>query len=299
METKEKKPIKRYIFGGIAVAFVALLIVANVSEKRKEKQAQIEAEAQALAEAEAEASNENNVDENGEEYSEEEEMQKVLEGIFGEAPEGFRWSDNGELLAVSDDSVMPEDVLFSFLRSLSMLDFANAKKYSSQSSIITLYNNYYSNDSLSGDYIAFARKLLSECLTKTELLNIEREAVFAQGQKVYTVNIQLPDLSMRTFWEGQEDELFSQYRDRISTGNGGTAMEFIYANLLDYFSSDNYPIRNITVDIVLNKVTNGGWLVTDDSDLATYLVYDDVGITAEKFKQEYESWLSKHSGGYN
>ena len=281
---KSKKPY--FIIGGI-VLFVILLVAANVSKAKQEK------EAQQAIEEEEEVTEEVIDDVVDTQLSESELQQQALIQAFGEPPAGFRWDDEGNPIPISDSTLTGEEVVFNYLRSLSILDMANAAKYAKVSTVLNTYDSYYELMESSEYRTQFARKLYSEVITSIEVDSVERTAVFANGRRIFTVNIDLLDLSNKDFWRDDSEEIFTTLRSYLSNEDDTVkAEQYVMGLILDYFSRDDAKKRTIQVDIVLDKVRLGGWLVVDDADLNTACTYKDGTSVYQAIMAEYSKWLA-------
>lgn len=280
---KKKKPIKLIlILIGVGL-FVTLLIVANVS---KAKEAKVAEESASMAAMETEPVTEAQL-------SDAEMEQQALIEVYGEPPAGFRWNDEGEPIAVSDEGLTAEEVVYQYLRAVSLLDMANAEKYAQLSMIVNKYDSYYSDVDASQDYYTqFARKMYSQALTSMEIESTEREAVFANGRRIYTMNLKVLDLSYKDFWKDNSEEIFEHLYQYITLENDSIkAQQYIYDQILEYYAKDDAKKRDIQVDIVLDKVTLGGWLVEDDADLDTACSYTDGTSVYEYIMDQYTDWV--------
>lgn len=281
-EKKSKKPY--FIIGGI-ILFIVLLIAANVSKARQEREAQQASESEVIEEVTDDV-----VDT---QLSESELQQQALIQAFGEPPAGFRWDDEGNPVPISDSTLTGEEVVFNYLRSLSILDMANAAKYAKVSTVLNTYDSYYELSESSEYRNQFARKLYSEVITSIEVDSVERTAVFANGRRIFTVNIDLLDLSNKDFWRDDSEEIFTTLRSYLSNEEDSVkAEQYIMGLILDYFSGDDAKKRTVQVDIVLDKVRLGGWLVVDDADLNTACTYKDGTSVYQAIMSEYAKWLS-------
>ena len=281
-EKKSKKPY--FIIGGI-ILFIVLLIAANVSKARQEREAQQASESEVIEEVTDDV-----VDT---QLSESELQQQALIQAFGEPPAGFRWDDEGNPVPISDSTLTGEEVVFNYLRSLSILDMANAAKYAKVSTVLNTYDSYYELSESSEYRNQFARKLYSEVITSIEVDSVERTAVFANGRRIFTVNIDLLDLSNKDFWRDDSEEIFTTLRSYLSSEEDSVkAEQYIMGLILDYFSGDDAKKRTVQVDIVLDKVRLGGWLVVDDADLNTACTYKDGTSVYQAIMSEYAKWLS-------
>lgn len=282
---KKKKPIKLILILIVVGLFVTLLIVANVS---KAKEAKVAEESASMAAMETEPVTEAQL-------SDAEMEQQALIEVYGEPPAGFRWNDEGEPIAVSDEGLTAEEVVYQYLRAVSLLDMANAEKYAQLSMIVNKYDSYYSDVDASQDYYTqFARKMYSQALTSMEIESTEREAVFANGRRIYTMNLKVLDLSYKDFWKDNSDEIFEHLYQYITLENDSIkAQQYIYDQILAYYAKDDAKKRDIQVDIVLDKVTLGGWLVEDDADLDTACSYTDGTSVYEYIMDQYTDWVEE------
>lgn len=286
-EDKPKKSKKKWIILGAVGLFVILLVVANVSKAKEEKQAAEESSMIAEAtEAVQEATEE--------ELSDAEIQQQALIAEFGEPPAGFRWNDEGEPVAISDENLTGEEVVHQYLRAASMLDLANAAKYAQISMVVNSMNSFYDVDASSSYYTQFSRKMYSEALTSMEILGTEREAVFANGKRIYTMNLRVLDLGYKDFWKDDQEEIFEMlYQYMAIEKDSLKAQQYVYDKILEYYSRDDAKKHDVQVDIVLDKVRLGGWLVTDDMDLDMICRYTDGTSVYEYVMECYTKWLEQ------
>ena len=170
---------------------------------------------------------------------------------------------------------------------------ANAAKYAKVSTVLNTYDSYYELMESSEYRTQFARKLYSEVITSIEVDSVERTAVFANGRRIFTVNIDLLDLSNKDFWRDDSEEIFTTLRSYLSNEDDTVkAEQYVMGLILDYFSRDDAKKRTIQVDIVLDKVRLGGWLVVDDADLNTACTYKDGTSVYQAIMAEYSKWLA-------
>ena len=103
----------------------------------------------------------------------------------------------GHLIALSDESSTPEDVMYYFIRSLSILDFSTAQRYSKESSVVSSYIDYYSeiSDSITDYYANFLRKQYKTSITSLEVISVADTADFEDGEMLITVNVRVLDLT--------------------------------------------------------------------------------------------------------
>lgn len=288
--SSKKKPSVKFILivGGIGL-FIILLIVANVQTKAKQKK---EAEAAANRLAEASLSSVDSVE--TEELSEAELEQRALIEVFGEPPSGFRWNDDGDLIPVSDEGLTDEEVAYQYLRALSTLNMETAQKYAYISRVISTYDSYYDSDASDSYYVQFARQLFKEALLSLEIEGVENTAVFANGRRIFTFEVSVIDLSYKEWWKDNQDEIFSNLQVYL-TGEGDStkAQQYVCEEILNYFKSDDVKRKTTTIDIVIDKVRLGGWVITDDTSLEMLCEYTDGTSAYEYIMEQYDNWITE------
>lgn len=269
---------KTIIIIGSIVTFIVLLVVANNYQKRKEEAS---AEAEAIATTVPVAT-----------LSRAELQQQSYESAWGKAPEGFRWTRRGELEALSDDSLPAEDVAYSYLRALSTLDLGTAEKYASVSVALDTYEGYYDVQSSSSYNTQFQRKLFKEALLSIEIDKARDKAVFADGNTIITFEITMLDLTDKDFWKPDAEEIYSDLSVYLASESDSTkAQQYIYDRILAFYQSGNAKKRTVQIDLVMDKISGGGWLVTDDADLSMACEYRNGTSVYEYIMDCYSDWV--------
>lgn len=226
--------------------------------------------------------------------SESELQQQELIKLYGEPPAGFRWSTSGELIALGDNTKTPEDVGYSYIKALAQLEFATASKYSSTASIPDNYNAMYKNQ-VSQGITQFTRSLYKEVLLSIEVNEVESVAIFDNGRYIITFNLNILDLTDKEFWLKDMDTIYNNlYSYTAGEGDTSKANQYLYDYLLDYYSSDDAKKREVSVDIVIDKVTNGGYLVSSDIDLDSLCRYQNGAVVSDFVWQCYNEWVNKN-----
>lgn len=276
----------------IGAIILVIIIASTLSSNAKKKE---------IAERREAAKAENNanlvVDENAG-LSESEIEQKAYIELWGQPQEGFRWNDNGELVAISSDNLTNEDVIWNYLRALSILDFSTVQKYSNHSLVEATYSGYFSDTNLgSASYFSqFLRKEYKYALTSIEVDSVGNTAVFADGTSIVTVKLKVLDLTNKDFWLEDKDMLFDKLKSLYVTEKDTTkAQQCVYDYIYSAYEDGKVGKRNITVEIKLDKVSLGGWLVSDDTDLSSALKYEDGVNVASYILDEYNKWFDEIS----
>lgn len=266
------------IVGGI-ILFIVLLIVADNYQKNKESEAKTDTTATTVPTAT---------------LSRAEQQQQAYESAWGEAPAGFRWTRRGELEALSDEGLPAEDVAYGYLRALSTLDLGTAEKYASISITLDTYEGYYDVQSSSSYTTQFQRKLYKEALLSLEVDKARDKAVFADGTTIITFEITMLDLTDKDFWKKDAEEIYNDLSMYLSSESDSTkARQYIYDRILAYYQSGDAKKRTVQIDLAMDKITNGGWLITDDTDLSMACEYRNGTSVYEYIMDCYSDWVQE------
>ena len=223
-------------------------------------------------------------------------LQKNLVKKYGDPPEGFKWSVTGDLVAVGSDTMNAEDVLYTYLRSLSMLDFYTAQEYSEDSNVVSTYQDYYANYGIEDYYDDFLRKQYKYALTTLEILQIGDTAVFADGTENVTVKLNMIDLTDKDFWLKDKDTLFDTlFNYKVYQDDDTKADQYLYDYIYKLYEKGSLPKKEVDVEIVLGKSSGGGWLVTNDKELDAALGYDWGTDIAKFIQDEYQQYELKRT----
>lgn len=275
------------IIGAIVLVFI---IISTISSKSKKKEI---AERQAAADA-ANQNVQQNVDVNAG-LSDAEVEQNAFIKVWGNPPDGFRWKDDGTLTAVSSDNLTNEDVIWNYLRGLSILDFSTVQKYSSHSLVESTYSGYFSDSNLgsSSYYAQFLRKEYKYALTSIEVDSVGNTAVFADGTSIVTVKLKMLDLTDKDFWQADKDAIFNKLKSvYTSEKDTAKAQQYVYDYIYSAYEDGKVGKRDITIELKLDKVSLGGWLVSDDTDLNSALKYEEGVNVASYILEQYSDWYS-------
>lgn len=296
----QKKPfrikIAGFTFGKtqiiIFLAIIGIIVISSlVSKHNADKEAANRAEeAQAKVEAAlAQSSTGDNTN-----LSIHDQIQQQLAQQFGDAPEGFEWGYTGELVPLgNDDDATCEDVVYMYIRALSILDFSTAERYSIDSAVIKDYQNYYGvvSNSITNYYDNFLRKQFKASLTSLEVESIKDTAVFSDGTEYVTLVVNALDLQDKDFWRGIEKDLWEQLRVYKETEEDDTKMEqYVYNYILDCYEDGTIGKRKYTIELVVGKGNGSGWLVSGDKELDAILTYENGIDVANYIIDAFEEW---------
>lgn len=275
------------IIGAVVLVFI---IISTISSNVKKKEI-------AKRQAAANVANQNvqqNVDVTAG-LSDAEIEQNAFVKVWGNPPDGFRWKDDGTLTAVSSDNLTNEDVIWNYLRGLSILDFSTVQKYSSHSLVESTYSGYFSDSNLgsSSYYAQFLRKEYKYALTSIEVDSVGNTAVFADGTSIVTVKLKMLDLTDKDFWQADKDAIFNKLKSvYTSEKDTAKAQQYVYDYIYSAYEDGKVGKRDITIELKLDKVSLGGWLVSDDTDLNSALKYEEGVNVASYILEQYSKWYS-------
>lgn len=234
----------------------------------------------------------------------EEQIQRSLREQYGIPPEGFKWDYQGNLVAIPDiESMNAEDIVYTYLQSLHMLDFATAQRVAAASSIIETFEDYYSDitAALADSEDEYDRSLMKLCLENMEIEGISNTVVQANGTYVFTVDITCLDLTNKEFWRDDEYALYQTMYAYDNTETDSTKKEqYLYSYILDAYKKKICGEHTISVDLVVVKANNGGWLIKDDNSLRKNLLNVDGLSLSAYINAQYNEWVlelqSKRAG---
>ena len=279
---------KQIIIGGIIIAVIGGGLAYSSYKENKEYQKRLEEQQKAI-EAQQQQSNEGVM-------SYEDAMQQSLVEQYGEPPEGFKWDILGNLVALSSDDMSAEDVIHTYIRSISILDFATAQRYASSSKIYDTYNNYYDEitNVVTDYYNQFLRKQYTFAIQSIENLGIESTATMADGTQVMSVKLNVLDLTDKDFWRDDMQEIYRQMRVFGESEEDDTKRDqYLYDYIYSKYEDGTIGKREVVCDFKVGKQKNGGWLITDDSELNAYLKYDQGNDIAQYIISSYNDWLQE------
>lgn len=218
-------------------------------------------------------------------------QQSELIAKYGSLPDGYLWDLDGTLLSQGDKSMSAEEVLYAYINGLKSLDFSMAQKYSRNSRVVETYSGYFDSMNSNTDYSdAFYRNMYKQALLSMQVLGIESNSIFADNKQVFTVRIQMLDLTDKTFWV--KDKYYIYQSLRVYSEEDSTKADlFLYDYILNYYKSEEAATREVTFDITLEKYIDldTGWLVSIDTDIDNACKYSDGTPVIRYIKEMYNS----------
>ena len=169
LKTKEQTHIKIFNFYiskktllivGIAIVVLFVIIKYNSYKKQQELEQRMLAQ---TAQGVVDVVQEDTV------LSLEEQIQQQLRSIYGIPPEGFQWDYQGNLVPLSTlEDMTAEDIVYTYLQSVHTMNFAEAQRVASKSTIIETFEDYYSDisNALVNEKDMFNRSIFRMALTQ-------------------------------------------------------------------------------------------------------------------------------------
>lgn len=297
-----KNNFKKVLIGGLIFVIILLLILAPILRKRVTAKKSQE-EAQKQEQVEKEKQKDTGVTNSGtgtDKYLMQ--IQDRLKARFGEAPEGYIRNQDGTLQSLGDKDKSSEDVLYAYLRSLSILDFSTVQKYTRKSSVVKTYNEFFDSKNSSNDYKdAFIRKMYKETLLSIEVKGVEDQAIFASNKIVYTVKLKILDLTNKDFWLEDREEIFKNLMAIDEEGDTTKSEQYIYDYVINKYSKSKDKLtREVRLDLTLEKFADlgSGWLVSIDKELDDNFKYKDGKLFTTYVLEQFRNYRTeKRSGG--
>lgn len=218
-------------------------------------------------------------------------MQDDLEVDFGIAPDGYIWNIDGTLLSQGDKSMSAEEVVYAYLNGLKSLDFSAVQKYSRESVVAEEYSSYFSDLDKNTDYYdAFVRNIYRDCLLSFEIKGIENTSIFAENKQVFTVKVNMLDLTQKDFWLKDKDTIYKNLMVYSSDQSDSTKADmYLYDYINSYYEGKDALRRDVTFDITLQKYPDldTGWLVSVDTDVDSACRYADGKLVVSYINEEF------------
>lgn len=274
------------------VAAVAGVVGIGSLVGKMNQQKEIERQRESLAALEASREAAQNVVNETMSYHDKEQA-KLREKYNIVPPEGFELDYDGSLVAIGNDEDTAEDIVFKYLRALSMLDFSTAESASSNSSVIEDYRDYYdqATSGYNNYYDDFLRKQFKTSIESIEIVEVGDVAVFADGTEHVTVVVETLNLENKDFWQSDRTALFEELEVYDETEDDDAKLRNrVYDYLIDAYESGLVGKREHTVELVVDKLNSGGWLVSNDRELDAILKYEEGVDVAKYILNEYQEW---------
>ena len=205
---------------------------------------------------------------------------------YGSLPDGYLWDLDGTLLSLGDKDKTAEEAVYAYINGIRTLDFSSAQKYSRGSRVVERYQSFFNSSESKDDSYAdnFYRNMYTEVLTSIQIKDIKSTAVFAENKQVFTIELEMLDLSSKDFWEEDKNDIYNTlYIYSRDEDDSSKSEQYVYNYVLDYYRSDEAVTKNVTVNLTVEKYArlDTGWLVTIDTDIDNYCYYTDGNVVAK------------------
>lgn len=269
---------------GVGILVIVLIIVGSVDNYNKQKEKE-EIDRYTQEQLEIAGANQNSDD------SLLMQMQPDLIKSYGELPDGYIWNLDGTLLSLGDKSMSAEEVVYAYLNGLKSLDFSSVQKFSRDSVVVNTYENYFTELNKSTDYNdSFVRNIYRESLLSMQIDGIVNTSVFAENKQVFTVKVNMLDLTKKDFWLNDKEEIYKNLKIYSSDQSDSTKAEiYLYDYISRFYASGEADRRDVTFDITLQKYPDldTGWLVSIDTDIDSACRYADGKLVVSYINEQF------------
>lgn len=269
---------------GIGILVIVFIIVGSVDNYNKQKEKE-EIDRYTQEQLEIAGANQNSDD------SLLMQMQPDLIKSYGKLPDGYIWNLDGTLLSLGDKSMSAEEVVYAYLNGLKSLDFSSVQKFSRDSVVVNTYENYFTELNKSTDYNdSFIRNIYRESLLSMQIDGIVNTSVFAENKQVFTVKVNMLDLTKKDFWLNDKEEIYKNLKIYSSDQSDSTKAEiYLYDYISRFYASGEADRRDVTFDITLQKYPDldTGWLVSIDTDIDSACRYADGKLVVSYINEQF------------
>lgn len=273
----------------IVVILVAISLLFSTSKEDKARQEALDRA------AEQQKKNEELAAQNSTETVSEDayliQIQESLVQSFGALPEGYIWNVDGTLLSLGDKNMTSEEVVYAYLNGLRTLDLSIAQKYSRGSRVVQTYSSYFENNTTTnGYYESFIRNMYKEVLLSIEPGEIVDSSVFAENKQVFTVKLNVLDLSSKDFWVEDKEMIYNNLYIYSNDEEDSTKGDiFLYDYVLNYYRSPDAVTKDVYVNITVEKYPDldTGWLVSIDTDINDICTYSDGNLIVNYIRRMF------------
>lgn len=249
---------KKVIALVIVLILLAILIITRSVQKRKEKE-------NALAEA----------------------------GLQQSEETDYYFDEYGNKYIKGDTEMTYEDVIYAYIKSLSLLDFNSALNYvGSKSTVVSEYEalNFNSNNNST---TALKSKIYKKMVSSLLVEDIV-DTVILPNKYVVTLNISHLDFNNKEFWTGFENDIFKElkmYReDRSISDVNGRAYNYVLEYVNTLYDHEEAPTITSEIELTIERNKFGSWLISNDSDLLTLCSNNNGTYLTLVITDKFNSW---------
>lgn len=203
----------------------------------------------------------------------------------------------GEKIYTGNAELTAEDVVYGYVKSLSLLDFTTALTYlNCDSSVINGYidrdYSYEGVDSGSSISYNFTHKIYKQVLLNMVIDSIVDKVIMPDNY-IITLKIKHLDLNNTEFWKVDKEEIFNKlmmYKLDTSETSEDKANEYLANYIKGYFDKPEAPTKISEIEIKLDKTMSGAWLISDEVDLYGICSYNDGSLIITDINESFNEW---------
>lgn len=216
--------------------------------------------------------------------------------------EKFYYDEFGNKLSYGDTNMSSEDVIYTFVKSLALLDFSTAQTYvyNGNSYVVSGYETNNSSFSGGSGYsIAynFTHKIYKKLLSSLKVEKI-LDTVIMQDKQIITVEIEHLDFNNNEFWLKDKETLFNNiyiyYKEENAESANAKVNEYLSEYIKEKYESKDAPKKTDEVELEVVKSSTGAWVINSDVDLYNLSIYNDGSYSINNIKQAYSDWFSEN-----
>lgn len=219
------------------------------------------------------------------------------------------YDEYGTRYEIGNTEIAFDDMLFSYLKSISILDFTSAYTYLVDTEASKVINEYLANDiddgladgSVETNSITFNRQVYKRFLLSLEAINIE-DTVYAGSTNIVTMKVKHKDFTNVDFWLEDYNTIMKELLKIYQNSNSYddievSTVDYLTGYILDEFDKEDAPTKESHIEIVVAQNGVGAWQVQSDSDLARLAQTNNgsyiVNEIRTKFSEYYEQYLEE------
>lgn len=286
---RDHKKARIFLIIGLVIAVIIGLQSYAAAQEQARIQAELDREAAEALETQKQ-----------EDMSLLDEEQYSLNSKYGDAGKGYVWTDEGARRAQGDPDLEPEEVAYRYMQGITKLQFDQVEKYAYPSTIIKSFERLFDSKGEYDSTTKFRSAVWRQALASIEILGIDNVITTANDKMVYTFNVRTIDLSYKTFWQEDKDQIFADLKETTAREGDQTKIRsYLYDYVTAYYQSEGVEKKAAKVDIILEKTQTSGWIVTNDAEVDALGRYPDDDINAGpvgKIMEEFQDWYQDIEG---
>lgn len=216
--------------------------------------------------------------------------------------DGYYYDEFGVRYSIGNTEMTAEDVIYAYIKSLSLLDFNSALQYVYTNSAVV--DGYDSNDAqyfggTTGYGVAynFNHKIYKLTLESLLVSGVTSTVIYPDSY-VLTLDIEHLDCNNNEFWLKDKDTIYANlltYKlEEEDSDAENKITEYLAQYIKDYYASDKAPTAVNEVELTLVHSITGAWVIEDDSDLYALCAYNDGEYIIKYIKNAFNDWYTEY-----